>query len=170
MTGPLVLVLGGTRSGKSAEAERRVGDLADGGAVTYVATGHPDGDPSFDARIAAHRLRRPTRWRTVEAGADLPALLGGLDGPVLLDAIGPWVAGLWPDEPAVQPLVDALRARTDPTVVVSEEIGLSVHAETEAGRRFVDVMGTINQAISAVADEVRFVIAGRTLLLPPPER
>lgn len=165
----LALVLGGTRSGKSREAERLVTALAGGAPVTYVATARPDGDPALDARIATHRLRRPPTWRTIEAGDDLPGRLRTLQGPVLLDAVGPWVAGLWPDDPDVDGLVRALIERDGDTVVVSEEIGLAIHPETEAGRRFVDLLGTINQAISAVADDVRLVIAGRVLPLPPPE-
>lgn len=165
----LALVLGGTRSGKSREAERLVTAFADGAPVTYLATARIDGDPALDDRITAHRLRRPAHWRTIEAGDDLPDLLLRLEGPVLLDAVGPWVAGRWPDQPDVDGLIGALRSRDGDTVVVSEEVGLSIHPETAAGRLFVDVMGTINQAIAAVADDVRLVIAGRVLPLPPPE-
>src|SRR5699024_7474478 len=100
----LALVLGGTRSGKSREAERLVTAFADGAPVTYLATARVDGDPALDDRITAHRLRRPAHWRTIEAGDDLPDLLLRLEGPVLLDAIGPWVAGRWPDQPDVDGL------------------------------------------------------------------
>jgi adenosylcobinamide kinase/adenosylcobinamide-phosphate guanylyltransferase len=67
----------------------------------------------------------------------------------------------------VDALVAGLVGRTGPTVVVSEEVGWAVHPPSEAARRFVDVMGTLNQAVAAVADEVRLVVAGRTLVLPP---
>ena len=62
----LTLYLGGTRSGKSARAEARVFERADG-PVLYVATAEtrPD-DPSMTERIRRHRARRPENWRTLE--------------------------------------------------------------------------------------------------------
>jgi adenosyl cobinamide kinase/adenosyl cobinamide phosphate guanylyltransferase len=53
-------------------------------------------------------------------------------------------------------------------VVVSEEVGLGVHPATEDGRRFRDALGTLNQAVAAVADEVLLVVAGRILRLDAP--
>jgi adenosyl cobinamide kinase/adenosyl cobinamide phosphate guanylyltransferase len=168
VTGSLALVLGGARSGKSAEAERLVSALAGGGSVTYVATALLDvDDPSLAARVAAHRARRPASWTTVDAGDDLAGVLRAHPGAVLLDAVGPWVAAHHPAAPDVDGLVAALVERRGPTVVVSDEVGLAVHPATEAGRWFVDVMGTANQAIAAVADDVRLVVAGRVLVLPP---
>lgn len=167
----IVLVLGGTRSGKSQVAEGVAARLAGHGPVTYVATARVDpADADHVARIDAHRLRRPASWRTVECGepSDLPAALVGGDGVVLLDSLGTWVAAhpdLTPDPVA---LTDALRARRRPTVVVSEEVGLSLHAPTEVGRRFVDALGAVNAAVSRVADEALFVVAGRALRLPAP--
>jgi adenosyl cobinamide kinase/adenosyl cobinamide phosphate guanylyltransferase len=164
----LVLVLGGTRSGKSAVAETLASRL--GSPVTYVATARVDADDDMAARIAIHRARRPADWVTVEAGGDLiGALRSYPDGTMLVDALGPWVAA-HPDLAVdVDALVAALQRRTGPTVVVSEEVGLSVHAPTELGRRFADVMGILNQAVAAVATDVRLVVAGRTLPLPPLE-
>jgi adenosyl cobinamide kinase/adenosyl cobinamide phosphate guanylyltransferase len=69
----------------------------------------------------------------------------------------------------VDSLVAALQSRSGQTIVVSEEVGLSVHAPTELGRRFTDVMGTLNQAVAALATDVWLVVAGRALPLPPPE-
>jgi adenosyl cobinamide kinase/adenosyl cobinamide phosphate guanylyltransferase len=165
----LVLVLGGTRSGKSTFAEALATRL--GGPVTYVATARVDpGDEDMVARIAAHRARRPDAWVTVEADSDLVgALRGHPDGTLLVDALGPWVAAHADLAVDVDSLVAALQSRTGRTVVVSEEVGMSVHAPTEVGRRFTDVMGTLNQAVAAVATDVWLVVAGRALPLPPPE-
>ncbi len=165
---PLTLVLGGTRSGKSAVAERLAADLP--GSLTYVATASVDlTDADHVARVTAHQTRRPATWATVECAdpGQLATVLARVDGPVLLDSLGTWVAGhpdLDIDAPA---LAAALRARRHPTVVVSEEVGWSLHAPTPVGRRFVDAVGTLNQAVAAVADRVVLVVAGRILELPP---
>jgi adenosyl cobinamide kinase/adenosyl cobinamide phosphate guanylyltransferase len=165
----LVLVLGGTRSGKSNFAEALATRF--GGPVTYVATARVDpGDEDMAARIAAHRARRPAAWVTVEAGSDLVgALRSHPDGTLLVDALGPWVATHADLAVDVGSLVAALQSRTGRTVVVSEEVGMSVHAPTEVGRRFTDVMGRLNQAVAAVATDVWLVVAGRALPLPPSE-
>ena len=86
----ITLVLGGTRSGKSAVAEELA--ARHGAPVTYVATMDPLGDPDLEARVANHRSRRDPAWATVEAGEDLSGLLADVRGTVLLDSLGPWVA------------------------------------------------------------------------------
>ncbi|GAA4580788.1 bifunctional adenosylcobinamide kinase/adenosylcobinamide-phosphate guanylyltransferase [Planotetraspora phitsanulokensis] len=97
------LLLGGSRSGKSAEAELRVAADPD---VTYVATGPSVGDdPSWLARVQAHRDRRPAHWRTVET-TDLAPLLLNPPGTLLIDGLGTWLAavfdeyGAWPGQSA----------------------------------------------------------------------
>ena len=164
----IVVVLGGARSGKSELAERRIAALAGPGPVTYVATARPDrDDPVWEARIARHRDRRPSGWVTVDAGRDLPAQLIDVEGPVLLDSLGPWVAAQVDGEPDGAALAAALAGRPGHTVVVSDEVGLSVHPPTAAGRRFVDALGTVNRAVAAVADEAWLVVAGRVVALAP---
>ena len=64
---PLLLVLGGARSGKSAYAEARLLHGC-GEDVLYVATLLPSGGGS-DPRIAAHRRRRPSGWATTTIDA-----------------------------------------------------------------------------------------------------
>ncbi|WP_419930088.1 bifunctional adenosylcobinamide kinase/adenosylcobinamide-phosphate guanylyltransferase [Candidatus Poriferisocius sp.] len=163
----IVLVLGGTRSGKSGVAESIAESL--GLAVTYVATAAVDvNDADHAARVAAHQARRPAHWSTVECEEpdDLPRFLFEVEGVVLVDSLGTWVAHHVDLTVEADGLLDALAQRADPAVVVSEEVGLSVHAPTEVGRRFADVLGTLNQQVAAVADRVLLVVAGRTLELP----
>ncbi|MEV0369390.1 bifunctional adenosylcobinamide kinase/adenosylcobinamide-phosphate guanylyltransferase [Streptomyces sp. NPDC050636] len=72
------LVLGGARSGKSAEAERRLASFPD---VLYVATsGTREGDVEWAERVALHRERRPSGWRTTETCDLVPLLEAGRPG------------------------------------------------------------------------------------------
>ncbi len=168
----IVLVLGGSRSGKSAVAESMAARLAGvDGSVTYVATAWVDpADGDHAARIEAHQARRPPSWSTVECTdpAALPSVLASADGVVLLDSLGTWVTGHDDLDADAGPLIDALRARTAATIVVSEEVGLAPHAPTELGRRFADALGRTNQAVSAIADHALLVVAGRAIELPAP--
>jgi adenosylcobinamide kinase/adenosylcobinamide-phosphate guanylyltransferase len=159
----IVLVVGGTRSGKSELAERLAARLAGPDPVTYVATAHV-GDDTFAERVARHRARRPDAWPTVECDAALPAVLRGLDGVVLVDSLGGWVTrcGLDPD---VDALCAALRDRGASSVVVTEEVGLGVHPATAVGVRFADVLGDLNRRVGEVADRAVAVVAGRVVVL-----
>ncbi|WP_454790750.1 bifunctional adenosylcobinamide kinase/adenosylcobinamide-phosphate guanylyltransferase [Mycolicibacterium lutetiense] len=177
------LVLGGIRSGKSHWAEtaitRTAGDTAP---VRYLATGPAaDSDPAWAGRVGAHQARRPAHWHTVET-ADLAADLvaGELGTPgtaTLVDDIGGWLTatmdriGAWsglPVAPEVDVLVRAVGAFSAPLVLVSPEVGLTVVPATEAGRRFADELGTVNQRLAAVCDRVVLVVAGQPLTVKEP--
>jgi adenosyl cobinamide kinase/adenosyl cobinamide phosphate guanylyltransferase len=160
----ITLVLGGARSGKSLYAEALAAST--GEAVTFVATGVAT-DPDMAARIARHRDRRPSGWATAEAGADLPGLLRRLDGTVLVDSLGTWVAGAPEFDVDAGALCAALLERRGRTIVVSEEAGLGVHPATEAGRNFRDVLGEVNCAVSRIAAEAALIVAGRPVPLGP---
>jgi len=159
----ITLVLGGARSGKSAVAERLAGGLR--GPVTYLATAVVDDDADMAARVALHQARRCAGWRTVEAGDRLADSLVDVEGAVIVEALGTWVAARPGFEVDIEALCRALKSRRGDTVVVSEEVGLGVHPSTESGRRFRDVLGVVNQAVAGIADEVLLVVAGRTLRL-----
>jgi adenosylcobinamide kinase / adenosylcobinamide-phosphate guanylyltransferase len=158
----ITLVLGGARSGKSEFAERMA--ARSDAPVTYVATGIA-ADEDMEQRIAAHRVRRPPSWATVEAGADLVEVLPKVEGTVLLDALGTWLARLEGFRADPEALCGALAARPGHTIVVSDEVGMGVHPETSVGREFRDALGSLNQCVAAVADDVFLVVAGRALTL-----
>ncbi|MEV4873414.1 bifunctional adenosylcobinamide kinase/adenosylcobinamide-phosphate guanylyltransferase [Streptomyces syringium] len=173
------LVLGGARSGKSVEAERRLEGFPD---VVYVATGGTrEGDREWAARIALHRERRPGSWRTAET-CDLVPLLAE-DGPALLidclglwltdamDSVEAWDDAVWANGGAralakrVAELAAAVRATPRTVVLVSNEVGSGVVPATASGRRFRDELGRLNTAVAAECEHVLLVVAGQPLPL-----
>ncbi len=171
------LVLGGARSGKSAYAEAVAGRE---GPVRYVATAIPDpADADFADRIAAHRVRRPGTWNVVEG--DPIAVLGDPAPVTLVDDLGTWLTAridardAWEaPRDTVRPDIDALIAAVNGyagrLVIVSPEVGLGVVPATQAGRLFSDEIGTLNQRLAAICDEVILVVAGIPTVLKGAER
>ncbi len=166
-----VLITGGARSGKSAEAERRL--LAEP-SVVYVATSVPPDptappDAEWSVRIAAHRERRPAAWTTVET-LDLVPLLRSPGPPLLIDGIGLWVAATL-DDPELaartSELIEAWRHTPRRVVAVTDEVGSGVVPPTAAGRRFRDALGRLNAELAAASDEVWQVVAGTAIRLRP---
>jgi adenosylcobinamide kinase/adenosylcobinamide-phosphate guanylyltransferase len=169
------LVLGGVRSGKSLLAEQL---FAADSHVTYVATGYvPDAhDEEWSQRVARHRARRPSHWRTLET-TDLGAALRGATGPVIIDCLGMWMnsvlsrCGAWDEAPGWQAAVDrhvdsfveAWHAVAVPVVAVSNEVGSGVVPGTWSGRVFRDQLGRLNTRISTASERVLLVVAGRVL-------
>lgn len=174
MSRPLVVILGGTRSGKSRLGRDRAATLANGGSVTYVATALP-GDRELDERIDMHRRDRPADWSTIEPGGDLVDAVAGIpdDTTILLDGLTLWVATLIDETANVADVVDGpiealrstLAAHDGPVVVVSDEVGLGIVPMDPLTRRFRDVLGIAHQRLVADADEAWLSIAGRAIRL-----
>ena len=172
-------MLGGARSGKSELGEqlaaRAAERLSPAAAVTYVATAAAmAGDEDWEARVVAHRNRRPAHWKTVETAgrADLDVVLAGLSGTALVDSLGTWVAaapGMAVDTGALVTVLRSRAARGETTIVVSDEVGLGVHPSSESGMRFRDALGSVNRAIASAADRALLVVAGRVVDLVRPD-
>lgn len=161
------LLLGGSRSGKSGEAELR---LAAEAYVTYVATGpRGDDDHEWRARVEAHQTRRPAHWSTLET-TELAAAIEKATTPLLVDGLGTWVASIMWTEPErlrerCDELVAAWRAAPARIVAVSDEVGLGVVPSTASGRAFRDAVGTLNQRLATESEDVALVVAGRLMQL-----
>ena len=166
---PVTLVLGGACSGKSRYAECIVEGAAACG--TYCATAEA-GDAEMAQRIAAHRARRGSFWRTIEEPLALAPVIAAeslLDQPLLIDCLTLWLSNLIladrPIENETAALCAALRLAAGSVVLVANEVGLGLVPETPLGRRFRDAAGSLNQQIAALADRVVFVAAGLPLVL-----
>lgn len=173
------LVLGGIRSGKSQWAETAIAEsIGEGLPVRYLATGPASGaDSDWSARVAAHRERRPSQWVTVETVDVATQLRSDAATATLVDDIGGWLTaamdrrGAWTGASVgaeVEDLLDAVAAFAAPLLLVSPEVGLTVVPQTESGRRFADELGTLNQRLAKLCDQVVLVVAGQPMTVKEP--
>ena len=180
MSSQLSLVLGGVRSGKSAFAEGLAGKAK--GPVLYLATGLAV-DEEMQDRIHRHQQSRPSHWITIEEPLDLAGRLNEASGSVLIDSLDVWLAnmmmehkGLKADEQEESVLchLDGLLKVIDKAsaafTLVSSEVGLSLVPMEPLGRRFQDLLGTINQRVAARADRVFMVVAGIPTQIKGPDQ
>ncbi|HKW91116.1 MAG TPA: bifunctional adenosylcobinamide kinase/adenosylcobinamide-phosphate guanylyltransferase [Methylomirabilota bacterium] len=176
-----LLVLGGARSGKSRYAVAHGRQM--NGSIAFLATARAV-DADMAARIARHRADRPSAWRTIEEPLDLAAACrrAATDHDlIVVDCVTVWIANLMErgdDDAAVLAAADDLaklaRERVVSIVLVSNEVGEGVHPPSALGRRFRDLLGSVNQRLAAAADRVVLMVAGLPMTVkdavPPPPR
>ncbi len=165
------IFLGGARSGKSQMAELAIAKGHP--AICYLATAPrawSEADPDFAARVRQHQERRGSNWHSVELAApgDLYGFIERAELPTLVDSVGGWIAGDPNFLPDLERLQAAIRDCQVPLSFVAEEVGLSVHPVSDAGRRYVELLGRTNQAIAGCVDRAFLVVAGRLTELYSP--
>jgi adenosylcobinamide kinase/adenosylcobinamide-phosphate guanylyltransferase len=170
--GQLLLVTGGSRSGKSRYALERA--RVWGPRVLYVATCQPADDEMWQ-RVRRHQAERPDTWITVEPGVDVLAAIqthGPQSDGILLDCLTLYVSGLLmagASELEIAAQVDglclALRKAGPPVVIVTNEVGWGVVPESPLGRLFRDAAGRANQAAARQAQEVVLLVSGVPVMI-----
>lgn len=167
----LSLFVGGARSGKS-DVVVRLGQSWPGD-VVFVATATA-GDEDMADRIARHQDERPSLWGLVESPEFSSDELAAVDpgALVIVDCVTLLVSNLLfadrTDDQIVAhvaALAESAAARSAPTLVVSNEVGLGVHPESALGRRYRDVLGRANRQVADAAETSLFVVAGRAIPL-----
>ena len=175
MASPLIVVVGGTRSGKSRFGLAATRRLAGDGRAWFLGTAWP-GDPELDDRIARHRRERPASWPTIEVGPDLVAALAQTEPsePVLIDGLTLWLSTLLGDGvPDIDPILNgpvaagfaAIETRPGAVVVVSDEVGLGIVPMHAGARAYRDLVGIAHQRLAAMADEAYLLVAGLPVTL-----
>jgi len=163
----LYYISGGQRSGKSRYAQDLALQLSP--RPVYLATSRA-WDDDHRQRIARHVADRDARWTTLEEEKYLSRL--DLTGRVVvLDCVTLWLTNFFTDanykvETALgqaQAEFDKLLTQDCTLLVISNEIGMGLHAPTEAGRKFTDLQGWLNQYIAQRADHAIFMVSGLPL-------
>jgi adenosylcobinamide kinase/adenosylcobinamide-phosphate guanylyltransferase len=182
----IILVTGGSRSGKSTFAQQLAESLSE--TRIYLAT-CPVIDGEMADRIEKHRRdRQDRRWQTIEEEIDLAGALGqGVregqrkgegekqqeEGVILVDCLTLWInnllyqaerrgASLSEEDivAASQEVLQAARSCEGTVIFVSNEVGLGIVPDHFSGRLFRDLAGRCNQVFAREADAVVFMVSG----------
>ena len=163
-----VFVLGGCRSGKSRYALEMAQKASENNTV-FIATCVPQ-DDEMKSRVASHRKERGSNWQTVEEPVHLPQAIDRLNGKagiILVDCLTLWISNLLMENPdsesvlhQVQSLTRSVKASTCPVILVSNEVGAGIVPENQLARLYRDLVGWTNQAVTDIADQVVWVMAG----------
>jgi adenosylcobinamide kinase / adenosylcobinamide-phosphate guanylyltransferase len=167
--GRLILVTGPARSGKSEWAESLA--IAAKQPIIYIATSLSDpADLEWQARIAAHQIRRPIDWETREVPEALAETLSQISphSTVLVDSLGTWLANLLELSNAewlhvMQHLLTVLKTTPCRVILVGEEVGWGIVPAYPIGRSFRDRLGRLVREIGVIADHVYLVTGGYAL-------
>ena len=161
----IYLITGGERSGKSSYAQNLALKLSD--TPIYVATARK-WDNDFQNRIDRHQQERDERWTNIEKEKHLSEI--DFSGKVaLIDCVTLWLTNFFVDtnydvnlslEEAKKEFLSIANQENTIFIIVTNEIGMGVHAETHIGRKFTELQGWMNQFLASNADEVVLMVSG----------
>lgn len=178
MSGKLIMVTGGARSGKSEFAEQYV--LHYSPKCDYIATAEILDDEMAE-RVRLHRERRDARWVNHEApyhAEETFAALGSETKAVLFDCLTIYMANLLYGKNAphgeflercdtvlaeIDKLLAAARACGKIVVFVTNEVGGGIVPDNQMAREYRDLAGWVNQKVAQAADHVYYCVAGQAV-------
>lgn len=179
-------ITGGERSGKSSYAERLAEDMSN--TPYYLATSRVL-DDNFAKRVQRHiddRTKSSEQWTTIEADLNLAeALISYFEQKtyeidkhrqqnltLVIDCITLWLTNYVMDYDydidtclkLVKQEIDQLLAFANQynatLFIISNEIGMSLHAGSVEGRKFVSLQGWVNQYLAQIADQATLIVSG----------
>lgn len=160
----IILITGGSRSGKSTFAEQLALSMSD--APVYLATARI-WDEEFRERVRRHQERRGPQWTNIEEEKQLSRhyLAGRV---VLVDCLTLWCTNFFFDLDSdvdralaeAKAEFDRFTAQDATFILVTNEIGMGGTSDNEIQRKFTDLQGWMNQYAAAQADEVILMVCG----------
>ena len=165
----LIYITGGTRSGKSSYAQTLAKELSKH--PIYLATAR-NWDEDFEKRIKRHQGDRDDSWINIEE--ELYPSKHDLDGKVvLIDCVTLWLTNFFTDlKNNIDACLEAFKVEINKLInipctliIVSNEIGMGLHAHSEIGRKFTDLQGWANQYLAQKANEAILMVSGMKVRL-----
>lgn len=163
------LITGGERSGKSSYAQQLAEKLSE--KPYYLATSRI-WDTDFKERVDKHISKRDKKWVTIEEEKNISSVIIK-KSTVVIDCITLWLTNFYTDFDynieqclyQAKKEIDNLFKIDANIIIVSNEIGMGLHATTKIGRKFTELQGWTNQYIAKKADKATFMVSGLPLKL-----
>ncbi len=162
-------ITGGERSGKSSYAQNLALSLSN--TPKYIATSRI-WDDNHRKRIDRHIADRDERWTSIEEEKILSKMINPKD-VVVIDCVTLWLTNFYVDtKNDIEKSLELAKVEfnkllnIDATIIIiSNEIGMGVHAQTEIGRKFTELQGWMNQHIAKHANKATLMVSGIPLKL-----
>ncbi|KZS41548.1 adenosylcobinamide kinase/adenosylcobinamide phosphate guanyltransferase [Aquimarina aggregata] len=157
-------ITGGERSGKSSYAQNLALQLSP--TPYYLATSRI-WDENHRQRIDRHVADRDQRWISIEEEKEISKVIVE-NSVVVIDCVTLWLTNYFVDTQnnvqeslalAKEEFYKLLQKKAT-IIIISNEIGMGVHATTEVGRKFTELQGWMNQHIAKHADKATIMVSG----------
>ncbi len=174
--GKIVFVTGGSRSGKSAYAQKMAESLP--GLRAFIATS-PVIDDEMRERIRRHQdARSRSRWHTIEEPLNIQDAIDNAHGFAVLvvDCLTLWVNNLQYEAEKnarrisesdivseCRGLIAACKRHPGTILFVSSEIGMGIIPENSISRLYRDLIGRCNQIMAEASTHAVLLISGQPI-------
>lgn len=172
--GKIVLVTGGSRSGKSTFAENYAAKY--GKHIAYVATAQIY-DEEMQYRVDLHQQRRPSSWKTYECPYEAETAIRDASKDhdmILFDCITLYITNVLLRDyhaeelahhydvvtTAIKRLIESVQESDSTVIFVTNEVGAGIVPGDALSREYRDLAGLANQLVAAAANEVYLVTCG----------
>ena len=173
MSGKIILIIGGAKSGKTSLAMKMAKEpvtKGNGGTIVYLATGEAR-DSEMKRRINIHKKSRPKNWKTIEEPIDIISAVQKevkKKQTIILDCITLWLNNIIAKKnisedtiiKKLKTFIKVCKEGNSTIIIVSNEVGLGIVPENKLARYFRDIAGNVNQIIAKYADNVYLTVAG----------
>uniref|UniRef100_A0A7C4AJD1 Adenosylcobinamide kinase n=1 Tax=Thermodesulfovibrio aggregans TaxID=86166 RepID=A0A7C4AJD1_9BACT len=165
----ITFIIGGIKSGKSRFALKE-GENTGSRNLYCIATARAV-DKEMKERIERHKKERDSGWITIEEPLNLVEAIMKIpeNSSVVIDCLTTWLTNLMIEVYDYQKFIDSFidllkKIRENIHIfIVANEVGLGIIPESELGRKFIDISGTVNQKIMDICDRAYLMVAGRAL-------
>ncbi len=163
--GKKILITGGIKSGKSRFALKIAREIEKGEKI-FIATARPI-DKEMEDKIATHKKVRGIDFQTVEEPIHLGAILKKINpSTVVIDCITLWLSNLLFELREseklfeIESFIGALKEFMGNAIIVTNEVGWGIIPADEISRRYQAELGSLNQEVCEICDEVYVLISG----------